>query len=252
MDTGRSIVSAVAYAAVAALATSCASEPRSGDADLRLSGVGIVAEGCGLTAQLASGVVVDRPGQVVTVAHAIAGATSISVVDHFDGVFPATVRAFDKDRDLAVLDVPGLDVPALDRAPGAVGPGGTLTWSRDGGVAYDDVSVTRRLTVTIEDIYVEEIVERSGIEVRGDVGVGDSGGAVLSPAGDVIGIIYAQSRTRGGVGFATDSSELDTLLQTRSDTSPRERTMQLTSTKSQILLATPTLVVRRTTAIARS
>ena len=219
MNTGRSIVTVVACAAVAALAASCASERRSGDADLRLSGVGIVAEGCAPTARLASGVVVDRPSQVVTVAHAIAGATSISVVDHADNVYPATVRAFDKDRDLAVLDVPGLDVPALDSAPGAVGPGGTLTWSRDGGVTYNEVNVSKRLTVTIEDIYVEEIVERRGIEVRGDVSVGDSGGAVLSSAGDVIGIIYGQSRTRDGVGFATDSSELETLLPTTSDTS---------------------------------
>ena len=219
MNTGRSIVTVVACAAVAALAASCTWERHPGDADLRSSGVGIVAEGCALTARLASGVVVDRPGQVVTVAHAIAGATSISVVDHADNVYPATVRAFDKDRDLAVLDVPGLDVPALDSAPGAVGPGGTLTWSRDGGVTYNEVNVSKRLTVTIEDIYVEEIVERRGIEVRGDVSVGDSGGAVLSSAGDVIGIIYGQSRTRDGVGFATDSSELDTLRRTTADTS---------------------------------
>ena len=218
MNTGRSILTVVACAVVGALATSCASERRSGDADLRLSGVGVVAEGCALTAQLASGVVVDRPSQVVTVAHAIAGATSISVVDHADDVHPATVRAFDKDRDLAVLDAPGLDVPALDRAPGAVGPGATLTWSRDAGVTYDEVNVSKRLTVTIEDIYIEEIVERRGIEVHGDVGIGDSGGAVLSSAGNVIGIIYGQSRTRDGVGFATDSSELDALLQTTSNT----------------------------------
>lgn len=214
----RSIVIVVACGAVAVMAASCASEHRPGDAELRSSGVGIVAEGCGLTAQLASGVVLDRPGQVVTVAHAIAGATSISVVDHADVVYPATVRAFDKDRDLAVLDVPGLDAPALDLAPGAVGPGATLTWSRDDGVTDDEVNVTKLLAVTIEDIYVEEIVERRAVEVRGDIRVGDSGGAVLSSQGDVIGIIYAHSRTRDGVGFATDSSELDVLLGTMSDT----------------------------------
>lgn len=69
-----------------------------------------------------------------------------------------------------------------------------LTWSRDDGVTYDEVNVSKRLLVTIEDIYVEETVERRGIEVLGDVDVGDSGGAVLSSAGDVIGIIHAQSR----------------------------------------------------------
>lgn len=204
-------------AGVALFLASCASDTSSADAVLRKSGVGIVAEGCGSVAQLASGVVVGGPGQVVTVAHAIAGATSISVVDQAGDVYPATVQAFDKDRDLAVLVVPGLDAPALDLAQGIPGPGAVLTWSRDGGVAYDDVFVTKRLVVTIEDIYVEETVDRRGLEVLSDIRVGDSGGAVLSATGDVIGIIYAQSRTRDGVGFATDSSELDALLRTMSE-----------------------------------
>ena len=219
MSARQSIITVVTCAAVAALAASCASEHRPGEAELRLSGVGIVAEGCALTAQLASGVVVDRPGQVATVAHAIAGATSISVVDHAGDIYPATVRAFDKDRDLAVLAVPGLEAPALDLASGAVGPGATLTWTRADGVTYDEVEMSKRLTVTIEDIYIEEIVERRGMEVLGDISVGDSGGAVLSSTGDVIGIIYAHSRSRDGVGFATDSSELDAMLRTISDTS---------------------------------
>lgn len=218
MSTRRSIVAVVGAAALGVLAASCGSGGRPGVAELRSSGVGIIADGCSLVGQLASGVVVDRPGQVVTVAHAIAGATSISVVDHADDVHPATVRVFDKDRDLAVLDVPGLDAPARDLASVQVGPGATLTWSRDGGVTYDAAKVSKRLTVTIEDIYVEETVERRGIEVYGDIRVGDSGGAVLSSTGDVIGIIYAKSRTRDRVGFATDSSELRALLQTMSDT----------------------------------
>lgn len=213
----HSIGAAVAYGAICLLVASCASQDRN-DADLRLSGVGVVAEGCSAIAQLASGVVVGHPGQVVTVAHAIAGATSVAVVDHTAGVHPATVRAFDKDRDLAVLDVPGLRAPALDLATSREGSGRMLTWSRGAGVTDDDVTVTKRLVVTIEDIYVEEIVERRGIEVLGDVSVGDSGGAVLSPTGDVIGVIYAQSRARDGVGFATDSSEVGALLRTLPDT----------------------------------
>ena len=68
-------------ATVAALAVSCSSGHPPDAADPGASGVGIVAEGCGLTAHLASGVVLDSQDQVVTVAHAIAGATSISVVD---------------------------------------------------------------------------------------------------------------------------------------------------------------------------
>ncbi len=204
----------------AAIGASCATESAGAPDtnELRSSGVGVVAEGCGTTAQLASGVVVDGPGQVVTVAHALAGATAISVVDATGRVRPATVRAFDKDRDLAVLAVPGLDAPALGLAPPAVGAAATLTWRRDGGVTYDAVDIAKRLAITIEDIYVEEIVERQGIEVVGDIGVGDSGGAVVSTTGEVIGIIYASSRERDGIGFATDSTEVEAVLATTSGT----------------------------------
>lgn len=200
------------------MAASCSTGHTPSEARQVESGVGVVAEGCGLTAQLASGVVLESRGQVVTVAHAIAGATSLSIVDQAGDIYPATLRAFDKNRDLAVLAVPGLDAPALSLGQSPLGPGATLTWSRATGVTYSAVNVTKRLLVTIEDIYVEETVERRGLEVHGDIGVGDSGGAVLSAAGDVLGIIYAHSRLRDGVGFATDASELRTLLLTMPDT----------------------------------
>ncbi len=204
-------------ATVAALAVSCSSGHPPGAADPGASGVGIVAEGCGLTAHLASGVVLDSQDQVVTVAHAIAGATSISVVDHAGNIHAATVRAFDKDRDLAVLAVPGLDAPALHLGHGARGPGSMLTWNRADGVTDEAVTVSKQILVTIEDIYVEDTVRRGGLEVHGAIGAGDSGGAVLSSTGDVIGIIYARSRTRDEVGFATESSEIETLLRTMSN-----------------------------------
>ena len=203
---------------LAVLAAACSAGHALVDAEPAKSGVGIVAEGCGLTAHLASGVVLDHRGQVVTVAHAIAGATSISVVDRAGGRHAAAVLAFDKDRDLAVLAVPDLDAPALKLGHSAPGPGATLTWSRDDGVTYKEATVSKRLLVTIEDIYIDETVKRSALELHGDIGPGDSGGAVLSSTGDVIGIIYARSRTLDQVGFATDSSELQTLLQTMPET----------------------------------
>ena len=76
--------------------------------------------------------------------------------------------------------------------------------------------MSKQILVTIEDIYVEDTVRRGGLEVHGAIGAGDSGGAVLSSTGDVIGIIYARSRTRDEVGFATESSEIETVLRTMS------------------------------------
>lgn len=184
--------------------------------DVVQSGVGIVAEGCaGTTKEFGSGIAVDRPGHVVTTAHTVAGATAITVVDSFGVEFPATVVSFDKDADLALLDVPGLAAPplAVDRAE--VGDALAVVWSPDNGVRPVSVMITRRLDITIEDIYVEDEVRRSGLELVGDISVGDSGGAVVDGSGNVVGIIYARSRPRPQIAFATDDGELERLLSER-------------------------------------
>lgn len=178
-------------------------------------GVGIVAEGCSLSAQIGSGVIVGADNSVVTVAHTLSGASRIFVIDDGGAEHRATVRAFDKDADLAVLDAPTLDAEALSLADVSLGAGATLTWSRDGGVELADIEVTKRLEITIEDIYRQGEFQRSGLEVAGEIRVGDSGGAVLNSDGAVIGIIYARSRAREGVGFATDSSEIAAVVAAR-------------------------------------
>ncbi len=182
------------------------------------SGVGVVAEGCSLAAQIGTGVVLGEVGQVVTVAHTIKGAKLITVIDYTGTEHAATVLAFDSDRDLAVLDVAGLDVAALDLGAVRLGDGVALTWGRDEGVELLPVAVTRRLLVTIEDIYLQETVRRDALEVEADIQKGDSGGPIVSSDGDVIGIIYANSRQRGGIGFAIETSEIASVLRSRSDT----------------------------------
>jgi len=190
-------------------------------ADAIASGVGVVASGCrGTTEEYGSGVSIDRPGHVVTTAHSIAGATSIMVVDSSGTELPATVVAFDKDADLALLDVPGLTAPPLAVSAAGLGEAQAVVWSPDGGVRSVSVEVTKRLAITIEDIYVEDEVQRTGLELSGEISVGDSGGAVVNSAGDVIGIVYARSRSRPQTAFATDDQELTDLLRDR----PSDRT----------------------------
>ena len=180
------------------------------------SGVGIVAEGCaGLATDAGSGMTVERSEQVVTTAHTVGGATSITVIDPLGNGLPATITAFDKDADLALLDVPGLTTPPLSIGEASVDDATAVVWSPDEGVHPVPVNVTKRLSITIEDIYVEDEVRRSGLELAGDITVGDSGGAVVDDAGEVVGIIYARSRQRSQTAFATDHNELVRLLRDR-------------------------------------
>ena len=215
------VVSLVAVLAAGCSAGSGADAP--GEGETSRSGVGIVAEGCGLTASVGSGAVIDQPGGdtvVVTVAHTIKGATKVTVVDADGDEFDARVVAFDKDADLAALQVDGLTAPGLSIATGAdiAGTAGSiLTWGPDDGVESVPVDIVKRLIVTIEDIYIDEVVERTAVEIAGPVTGGDSGGPVLDEDGEVIGIIYANSRGREQVGFATDQHELNDLLSSVSE-----------------------------------
>lgn len=202
--------------ATLALASCSRGSDRQSTSNLRQSAVGIVAEGCSLVAQLGSGVVLEADGQVVTAAHPIKGATTITVIDSAGEEHAATVLAFDKDSDLAVLDAPTLTAEALPLGNPAIGDGTLLVWSRDDGSEAKPIDIVKRLRITIEDIYVDEIVERSGLEIAGKVAIGDSGGAIVTSAGEVIGIVYASSRERGDVAFATDSVEIRAVLASRS------------------------------------
>ena len=115
-----------------------------------------------------------------------------------------------------MLDVPTLTAPHLGIGLAQVGPASMITWRRSDGVTQQLVSVTRLLKINIEDIYADEVVQRTGLEVDADVVVGQSGGPVINSNGDVIGIIYATSKDRNGVGFATDHTELSKLIKARS------------------------------------
>jgi S1-C subfamily serine protease len=180
------------------------------------SGVGIVADGCaGLSTEIGSGMTIERDGLVVTAAHTVAGATSIIVVDSEGNRHPASVAAFDKDADLALLEVPDLDTPPLSVGEAVLDDAIAVVWSRDDGVHAIPVRVTKRLNITIEDIYVEDEVRRSGLELSGDISFGDSGGAIVDTDGDIVGIVYAQSRQRPHTAFAIDHTELEGLLSDR-------------------------------------
>jgi S1-C subfamily serine protease len=195
-----------------------ADEPpeQTGDArsidDELVSGVGVLALGCGSVASAGSGVVLGASGQVVTVAHTVAGATSIRVVGADGTEFDASVVAFDADADLAVLDVDGFNTPALAVGDVRLGDGTQIRWSIDEGVTSRQVEITQRLAITIDDIYGSATAQRSGFEFSGEVIGGDSGGPIISSNGDVLGIVYARSRSRPSTAFATDADQITAVL----------------------------------------
>jgi S1-C subfamily serine protease len=180
-------------------------------ASLLESAVGVEATGCSLVASIGSGVVL-ADDTVVTTAHTVAGADAIVVVGA-DGVrHDAALVGFDPDADLAVLAVDGLDVEPLPLGPAERGATGwVLAWHPDVGMHTEPMTVTKEIRVTIEDIYIDRIVQRDAIEVAADIEHGDSGAAVVSDDGTVVGVVYATSRERAA-GFAVDDGEVAAAL----------------------------------------
>ncbi|MGG5259712.1 MarP family serine protease [Phycicoccus avicenniae] len=168
---------------------------------------------CGQT-QVGSGWVAAR-GLVVTNAHVVAGSRSIRL--SVKGTGPevrARVVAFDPDRDVAVLSAPGLRAPVLprgaelERGDGAVVAG----FPGDAGLYVGAARVRAVLQARGADIYGDPGVTRETYSLRATVRKGASGGPVLDPAGDVVGMVFATSLDDPQTGYAMTLGVLSPVL----------------------------------------
>ena len=181
--------------------------------------VGIRAEGCGPGAGKGSGLVV-APGVVLTSAHVVAGADTITVQFEADTEASATVIGFDPFMDLAYLRTPaeaavGAIEPSISSDHAEPGSSGHALVFRDGAPTELDVEVRRRVRINTEDIYVEGDVTRPGFELTADIELGDSGGAVYVD-GEIIGVLWARTRDFDDDGsYAIDVSRARELIDTQ-------------------------------------
>ena len=122
---------------------------------------------------------------------------------------------FDPARDLAVLDVPGLEVRPLalgaERARGddVVVAGFPL----NGPYVLSPGRVRDVITAVGEDIYGSAEVTRQVYSVNADVRPGNSGGPVLGPDGTVVGVVFARSLDDASTGYALTLTEAAPVLQ---------------------------------------
>lgn len=160
-----------------------------------------------------SGFVYAR-NRVLTNAHVVAGTRSVEVIRSSNG---ATVKArvvvFDPDRDIAVLAVPGLDVPALQFAakPAAQGtPAVVVGYPQDGPYTVRSARVRTQTTVRGSNIYGNGDVRREIYSVRAIVRSGNSGGPMLDYSGNVLGMVFATALDSPDTGFVLTDREIAT------------------------------------------
>jgi len=158
---------------------------------------------------------VVAPERVVTNAHVVAGTTSENVrIQGLGRSYDAHVVIFDPKRDLAVLSVPGLPARAstqgasLKRSGGAVVAGFPL----NGPYELDTARVRDVLTATGADIYDSPGVVRQVYSLYARVQPGNSGGPLLSPSGQVVGILFARSLDDTNTGYALTLDEARPVL----------------------------------------
>jgi len=170
------------------------------------STVQIVAMGCGDVVVEGSGFVV-APGLVVTNAHVVAGADNIT---EYDGnqTEQATPVLFDPNFDLAVLRVPGLSVPSLPVDPHFVARGTkavVLGYPGGGPFNPQPAGVLMAFDPESPNIYDTSSTQREIYEIRSLVRPGNSGGPLVEPSGEVIGVVFSKDATNPNIGFALAS-----------------------------------------------
>jgi S1-C subfamily serine protease len=168
-----------------------------------------------------SGFVVDEDGTIVTNAHVVEGASSVSVSFEEGGeLIDAEVKGVDADSDLAVLKIDPSEVDGLTVLP--------LGDSDDAEVGDAVVAIgnpfglERTVTTGIVSALQRQVDAPSGfpisdvIQTDASINPGNSGGPLLDAQGRVIGI-NSQIATGGGqgsvgIGFAVPVNTAKELL----------------------------------------
>lgn len=169
-----------------------------------------------------SAVVYRSDGHLVTNAHVVSGARTVSVTLPNGREYDAEVVGVDELSDLAVLRVDETDLPVPSYAEGTPAIGDTAIaigspFGLDGTVTAGIVSALNR-SVTAQGAPLVDLVQTDAA-----INPGNSGGALVNARGEVIGLNTLIASTGGGsngVGFAIPTSTVqsvaDQLIETGS------------------------------------
>ena len=130
----------------------------------------------------------------MTNAHVVAGTDTVSVETTSGRRLQAKVVWFNARNDIAVLDVPGLRAPALKFATDPAETGSdaiALGFPENGPFTVTPLRVRNVVELNGPDIYQSpREVERQVYTVRGNIRSGNSGGPMISPSGEVLGVVF--------------------------------------------------------------
>ena len=168
------------------------------------------AEAC-LSEISGSGFVVAS-GYVVTNAHVVAGVSEPRVQVSGQGKYlRAKVVAFDPKLDFAVLLVPELRAAPLTLADNLAESGDPVVavgFPGGGDLTATPARIRAVVTARGDDIYGQAGVERELYAFRGQLRPGNSGGPLLSPSGEVVGMVFGAGVGDSKTGYAITAPQL--------------------------------------------
>ena len=155
-----------------------------------------------------SGVIVTEDGYIATNYHVIEDTDSIYVRLHNGEQYEATVRAYDKTTDLAVIKIEATGLSTVtfgassklsvgDEVVAIGNPLGQL-----GGTVTDGI-----ISATARNITMSDGNEMTLLQTNAAVNPGNSGGGLFNEYGELIGIVNAKNSGTGieGLGYAIPS-----------------------------------------------
>ena len=148
-------------------------------------------------------------GRVMTNAHVVAGVSEPEVEIGGDAV-SAEVVHYDPDLDVAVLAVDTSGLPALsfDDSAGQGDPVAILGYPQDGPYDVEPGRIRAEQRLRSPDIYGDGTVIREVFSLRGLVRPGNSGGPIVSSAGETVGVVFAASVTDDDTGYTLTASQV--------------------------------------------
>jgi S1-C subfamily serine protease len=160
------------------------------------------------------------PDRVMTNAHVVAGANSVTV-EASGNPYDATVVSYDPTVDIAILAVPHLPPGPLAFASAPVTSGTeaiVMGYPGGGGFMATPARIRELIELNGPDIYRNATINREVYTVRSNVEQGNSGGPLIDLKGQVIGVVFGAAVDDTDTGFVLTAKEVAAQLAHIGDT----------------------------------
>jgi S1-C subfamily serine protease len=172
-----------------------------------------IAESCS-AAMVGTGFIISYE-RIITNAHVVAGVKDpVITLSNTKIQLAGKVIAIDREKDIAIIYVPGLNGNKLTfmgpATPNEIGF--VVGYPNGGNLRTAAVSVSSEFESLGTDIDGNGQVKRDVIVFGGDVRPGNSGGPLLNNQGQVLGVVFAADAENKNTGYALAPSEVVKLV----------------------------------------